>query len=124
MDEFEFFKGWNGWVLDVERLVLMFSKNCRYEVDLEECINSSRILDRIMQVSRKTWASSDVVSGLVCALHDTLAVQSIFCPCGTSRSVIKNDIRRLVAVNIKSRKRQEIACSGPDIYKDKSGGII
>jgi hypothetical protein len=100
MDEFEFFKGWNGWVLDTKRLVLMSPGDWHYEIDLEQCTNSAKVLDWIIQLSKKTWVTPEVFSGLVRALDDTLVIQGTFCPGGASKNIESCDIERLVTTCI------------------------
>ena len=65
-----------------------------YEVDLERCTTPAQVLDWIVQVSKKTWATDVVVADLVRALDDLLDVQGTMCPFGQARRV---NVKRALA---------------------------
>jgi hypothetical protein len=67
-----------------------------YEVDLDECITSAQVLDRIIQVAEKTWADNVVIAGLVRALDDVLRPQAHLCSSGASKTLDRAKIRALV----------------------------
>ena len=82
---------WGDWVLDKETLVLRH-KGTDYEIDLEACNNSAQILDWIIQVSQKTWATNDVIGEFVRALDDILDIQGHFCGGGLSHEANSKEI--------------------------------
>jgi hypothetical protein len=94
---------WGPWNLDQESFVLWTAAGgYRYEVDLEECTTSARVLDRIIQLAGKEWARGDpaarnaLIAGLVTALDDVLRPQATLCSFGQSRRLSGPAIRKLV----------------------------
>ena len=69
---------WGDWEYDKSRLVLEFdrlrSSDGRdwYEVDLEECTTGLDVLDWILQVAGKRWATPADIGALVLALESLL----------------------------------------------------
>lgn len=55
-----------------------------YPIDLERFHTSAQILDIIIQVSKKTWATNDVVGKLVKILDHWLDIQQHYCSGGAS----------------------------------------
>jgi len=54
-----------------------------YEVDLDRCDTSARLLDWIYQVKHKSWISPDDIADLVYAVDDIFhTVQSLICSQG------------------------------------------
>jgi len=84
-------QSWGDWVLEKETLVLKH-KGTDYEVYLDECNNSAQILDWIIQVSQKSWATNDVIGELVRALDDILNIQGHFCGSGISHEANSKEI--------------------------------
>lgn len=82
---------WGDWTLDMDTLVLG-NKKFDYGIYLDECNNSAQILDWIIQVSQKSWATNDVVGELVRALDDILGIQGHFCGSGLSHEANSKDI--------------------------------
>jgi len=74
------------WKLDTDRLVLDYSVKGRqiYEIDLERCNNAAQILDWIVQLSHKTWATPQVIYDFISALDRILGyrLQGRVCPGG------------------------------------------
>lgn len=69
---------WGEWeYCDDETLVCE-----HYEVDLDRMKSSAAVLDWIIQVSHKTWATPRYVSNLVYALDDILRLQENYCSFG------------------------------------------
>jgi hypothetical protein len=66
-----------------------------YEVDLEECSDSAEVLDWIVQVHEKTWATPPVFHALVEALDDLLDLQANYCSFGTSKKVVRELLERM-----------------------------
>jgi hypothetical protein len=50
-----------------------------YYIDLDRCSNNAAILDWIIQVSKKRWATSEIVGDLVISLNEILDIQGTFC---------------------------------------------
>jgi hypothetical protein len=94
----------NRWYLDRVNLTLALSPSGRrlsgllcpgeYEVDLEGCTTPAQVLDWIVQVSKKTWATDLVIADLVRALDDLLDMQGTMCPFGQARHV---NVKRALA---------------------------
>ena len=74
---------WGGWRLDKEAVALVYEE-MDYDVRLSECNSSAQILDWIIQIAEKTWATNDVIGELVRALNDILGIQGNFCSQGQS----------------------------------------
>ncbi len=60
----------------------------RYYVKLKECDTSAGMLDWIMQVAGKYWATDEVVASLVRDLNRLLNPQGNLCSCGEERGPI------------------------------------
>jgi hypothetical protein len=60
-------KNWNGWTFDRQTLELIWPPR-GYVVDVEHMTTSAAVLDMIMQVGKKTWATDACLVGLVRAL--------------------------------------------------------
>jgi hypothetical protein len=62
---------WGRWKYDADTLTLQFIvEGCwHYEIDLETCTDATSILDCILQVSDKTWTTSEDIGDLVRALE-------------------------------------------------------
>ena len=60
----------------------------RYYVKLKECATSAGMLDWIMQVAGKYWATDEVVASLVRELNRLLNPQGNLCSCGEERGPI------------------------------------
>ncbi len=86
------------WRFNPETLVLeLFNADGHsvYEVDLERCQTSAEMLDWIMQVQKKTWATDETTAALVRALHVLLRPQANLCSDGTERGPI--DVAQVIA---------------------------
>jgi len=86
---------WNGWVLDPDTLTLVWPGN-GYYIDLDRCTASSRVLDWIIQIRKKTWTSPEVMAGLVQAFDDVLDPQATLCSSGRSLTITKERVALLV----------------------------
>lgn len=61
---------WGNWQYDADRLVLEYKgKDGMYEIDLETCNDSWSILDWILQIASKNWASPEDIGNLVLAFE-------------------------------------------------------
>jgi hypothetical protein len=61
------------WYYNGENLTLEFRERRNaiwsYYIDLEECVDACTIMDRILQVAGKTWATAEDIGNLVLALE-------------------------------------------------------
>ncbi len=81
----------NHWIFDRDRLVLNFFNDegrWVYDIDLERCRTSAQVLDWIMQVSKKSWATDLVIASLVRMLDEILDPQGSMCSFGIERGPI------------------------------------
>lgn len=75
-----------------------------YEIDLDKCSNSARVLDWIFQIAAKGWASSEILGDLVLALDECLGPQSNFCSFGADKGDKSvSEIKAIVKENERSR---------------------
>ena len=79
---------WGPWVLDRKTLTITCED---YEIDLERIDTSGEMLDFIMQIARKSWATDEVLANLVRALNDIVEPQAHLCS-GGSQKTIKNTL--------------------------------
>jgi hypothetical protein len=104
---------WGPWRLDPTTRVLYPVWPYRYEVDLDTCTTSAEVLDWILQIAGKAWASPEhggldpthnpdgwtedqIIAGLVRALDDVLHPQAHLCSSGQSKRLGKRRIAELV----------------------------
>jgi hypothetical protein len=79
--------------VDLDRWVLVIEGQYPYEIDLEQCTTSARLLDFIFQVSRKPWCdralAGEVLSALerACRIRFRNNAQGTYCPRGRSMRV-------------------------------------
>ncbi|MGB8481733.1 MAG: hypothetical protein WCE63_23265 [Acidobacteriaceae bacterium] len=75
---------WGGWTLyaDKKSLHLLVGGNEIYGIRLEEIHDSPSMLDWIMQVSHKRWATDKILADLVHALDQLFDPQKNFCSLG------------------------------------------
>lgn len=99
---------WGPWELDTSTCVLRIAEPFPYEVDLEQCTTSARVLDRIMQISHKTDTDDATIAGLIRALGDVLNPQANLCSFGASKHLTTTRIREL-ADQARERREQAIA---------------
>ena len=79
------------WKFDPDRLVLVLRRGggrWMYEVDLGRCQTSAGVINWIIQVSKKSWASDAVLADLVRQLDDLLNLQATLCSFGQERGPI------------------------------------
>jgi hypothetical protein len=92
-------RGFHPWEVKKGNLTLSL-KNSRgreiYYIDLERCLTSAQVLDWIMQVAGKRWATSAVLAGLVRALAFVLHPQQNLCSWGRPKSLTREQIKMLV----------------------------
>ena len=68
-----------------------------YYIDLAQCQTSAEMLDWIMQVAGKDWATDWVLASLVRDLNRLLIPQRTLCASGQERGPI--DVRRVLRAN-------------------------
>jgi hypothetical protein len=84
---------WGGWRR--EGLELVYGSGV-YPVDLEGLNSSAVMLDLIMQVAKKNWATNTCLAGLVRALNDLLQPQAYLCSCGANKTLTPKQIRKMI----------------------------
>jgi hypothetical protein len=72
------------WEYDPDRLVVAVPAK-DFEIDLTTCRNSAEVLDWLVQVRRKNWASATDLGHLMTLLDELLNFQRNYCPGGQSR---------------------------------------
>jgi hypothetical protein len=91
---------WGGWKLRKTTYELLYTPHPEtayvYPVDLERFTTSAAVLDMIMQVALKTWATDACLAGLVRAINDILTPQGTLCSSGVSKTVTVSEIKKLV----------------------------
>lgn len=94
----------NCWVYNEETHTLDCKESPEYYVSLDECTTSAQVLDWIMQVTSKTWATDKILADLLRALVDLIHPQATLCSGGeelgpiNTRAAVKNvsDLREVV----------------------------
>jgi hypothetical protein len=94
---------WGGWKLGNNCCVEYLDE--KYGFDLRGFTTSAKMLDMIMQVARKLWATDECTAGLVRALEDILNPQAHLCSCGGSKRLAVKKIEQMC----KGYKRPETA---------------
>lgn len=111
---------WNGWRYEPDTLIVAFYDQrgvFRYEVDLERCRTSAAMLDWIMQVARKGWATDAVLAGLVRAFNRLLRPQRYLCSYGKERGPI--NVKNVLAETAGERPPATVsrACRRPELRR-------
>jgi hypothetical protein len=91
--------GWGPWRLCPKTNALVLTDKGGYEayyVDLNDCLNSAEMLDWIYQVAGKSYASDEVIAGLIRALNDVMMPQASLCSFGQSLEITHQDVALLV----------------------------
>ena len=89
---------WNGWRLEGDLCLVYpaYPGSHVYPIDLEGLTSSAEMLDMIIQVAGKNWATDECIAGLVHALHHILDPQANLCSGGQSKRLTPGRIRKLV----------------------------
>jgi len=87
---------WGTWRVDPTNYTLVAGTWRTYYVDLERCLTSAEVLDWIMQVDGKRFATRDVLAGLVRALDWLLEPQATLCSFGGDKSLSREQLRERV----------------------------
>jgi hypothetical protein len=91
---------WNGWQREGKALGYTVNEyGAEYAIDLERFTSSAEVLDFIMQVAGKTWATDACLAGLVRALNDILNPQVFLCSWGTDKRLKLRELRHLLSVS-------------------------
>lgn len=77
---------WGNWRLDVSNLTLNH-KTDGYYIDLESIDGSAEMLDWIMQINAKSWATTEDKGNLVEALNAIFYPQANLCSGGADRKL-------------------------------------
>jgi hypothetical protein len=92
-------ENWGNWQLSEDTLELRcrpYGGGGSYPVDLEQFTSSAEVLDTIMQVAGKRWATDACLAGLVRALNDLLHPQAHLCSGGRDKRLTPAQLRRLL----------------------------
>ena len=84
----------NPWLYDREMrdFVLMVpSPNVEYWYNINRCTTSAQILDHIVQIANKPWASDEIVAGFVHKVNEVLSLQNNMCGYGIEHGPIDVD---------------------------------
>lgn len=88
---------WAGWTLERLKLVYpAYPGGGVYPIDIERFTSSAQMLDTIMQVAGKSWATNDCIAGLVHALDCPLQPQGTLCSGGSNKTLTVAQIRERV----------------------------
>jgi hypothetical protein len=89
-------RDWNYWKLRGTVLSYpAYPNSSSYGIDLTRFVSSAKVLDIIMQVSGKTWATDKCIAGLVHAIDDILYPQSNLCSAGSDKRMTPEKIKAL-----------------------------
>lgn len=72
----------NIWKYDSRYKCLELTIKPGYEVYLDRCTTSAQVLDWIMQIGKKTWATKEIIADLVLKLDEILDIQGNLCSMG------------------------------------------
>lgn len=87
---------WGGWRRKGMWLEYPAYSGGTYPIDLDRFVDSAHMLDIIMQVAGKAWATDECLAGLVRALDDLLHPQATLCSCGTNKRLTRSQVRAIV----------------------------
>jgi hypothetical protein len=74
-----------------------------YRIVLDQCTHSAAVLNLIIQVTTKTWATDECLAGLVRALHHILDPQQHLCSGERDKELPVSRIRELLRVCNRAR---------------------
>jgi hypothetical protein len=88
---------WGGWELEGTYLSCApYAHNdMRYEFSITRCRSSAKVLDFIMQVAGKSWATAPLLAGLVRAFDDILRPQENLCSGGRDKRLTEVQIEEM-----------------------------
>lgn len=73
---------WGKWKLDRARRVIYYDGRHDYWFSLAQMNNSTEVLDWIVHLHEKKWATPEDIGNLVAALDDIFDLQNNLCGCG------------------------------------------
>src|ERR1700691_1366124 len=73
---------WGKWKLDRVRRAIYYDGPQDYWFPLAQTNNSAEVLDWIVQLHEKSWATPEDIGNLVAALDDIFDLQNNICGCG------------------------------------------
>lgn len=76
---------WGPWQLHSDTFEL--SGPYDYRVDLDECRHSAEVLDWIVQIAKKDWATDEVLAHLIRALDALFDLQKTMCSHGVDSQI-------------------------------------
>ena len=89
-------RDWHGWSFDPDLFTLdlwLVNGAHRRQVDLERLSDSAKVLDTVLQIAAKRWATPEMVVGLINAIKDLIHPQATLCSFGQSRHLETAEIR-------------------------------
>lgn len=101
----------DAFTLDLHEVTSSGVKRWLYSVDLEECATPAQVLDWIMHIHGKLWATDEVLAGLVRALFRCLG--PAICFTGATRG--PTDVRAIIL------KRMKLAHARPTVQSTQHG---
>ncbi len=81
---------WGTWRFVAANFTLV--ENSGYEIDLDRCCDSAEVLDWILQIAAKQWATPTVLAHLVGAFRDLLNPQATMCSFGQSTRINPREV--------------------------------
>jgi hypothetical protein len=73
---------WGKWKLDRDRRAIYYDGPHDYWFSLGQMNNSAEVLDWIVELHEKSWATPEDIGNLVAALDDIFDLQNNMCGCG------------------------------------------
>jgi hypothetical protein len=99
-------RDWHGWTLRGTVLSYpAYANGNRYGFELTRFVSSARMLDIIMQVDGKTWATAHCLAGLIHALNDILRPQATLCSMGRDKWLMPGKITAMCVKAGRNRAR-------------------
>ena len=73
---------WGNWKLDRARRAIYYDGSPEHWFPLTQMNNSTEVLDWVVQLHEKKWATPEDIGNLVAALDDIFDLQNNMCGCG------------------------------------------
>lgn len=89
--------GWGGWSYLPGLYTLRYPNG--YEIDLTRFTKPAEALDWICQIAGKTWATDEVLAGLVRAINVMVEPQAVLCPWGQAQQLSGDELQELLDAN-------------------------
>ena len=78
---------WGPWKIDPVRRAIFYDGPHDYWLPLAQTNNSAEVLDWIVQLHEKSWATPEDIGNLVAALDDIFDLQNNICGCGIDHRI-------------------------------------